>query len=1013
MKITKSRQLRKVRPLFLILILMASLIPGCKSGRQSSYSVERETITTYPFYDPDPIPVFARSSLWGSGSRIYPYFVFNGFSQESRPQDWTVIRLKNKYLEVAILPEVGGKVWGARDLKTGKDFLYTNRVLKFREIALRGPWTSGGIEFNFGVIGHAPSTATPVDYYLEKKADGSLVCTLGNYDWPSRTRWQVTVTLHPERAYFETVARWTNPGPFRQSYYAWMCAAVPATSDLKYIFPGRYQIGHDYSSPLEPWPIDSLGRDLSWYRNNDFGSSKSYFVVGTYDHFYGGYYQSSDFGFGHQAYYSDMPGKKIWIWDLSRAGEIWVDLLTDSDGQYTEPQAGRLLNQSDHGTFSPAVSDSWQEIWFPYSGIGPLAGATPSAALSLNHKEDRLELGLYALEEIKDMLVVKEEGREIFRGLINLKPAQKTMIALKEVAVPEKLVISLGPKIIHPAAKERELSRPLKFHHPSGNSPQALFLAAQNLENERNYSAALEKYLEVIKKEPEHLPALNRLAELYLRRGEYQTAHDYARRGLEISMYDPEANYIYGLVARKLNHWSDARETLGWAARSPALAVPAYLQLAEMALAEQDYSGAEDLARRASDRDRLNPLPYELLVMALRLQGKEKDARKHIRQLLELEPLNHLARYELYLLRRNSGSLHDFQTMIRNEFPAETYLELALYYWRTGQTEQASELLSQAPENPEVLAWQAFLSRDHDQKKSSVLLDRAAMASPWLVFPFREESIPVLEWASSRRPDCWKFRYYLALIYWHKGRWSEARKMFTSLDEADYYPLFIARAHLNSEDPAAAYRDLRKARELAPEAWRTWHHLIAYELARGHNQSALDHSLQASEKFPDNIYIQSDTVKALLACSRYEQASSLLDRMRVLPYEGASEVHALFERTHLHLALDLMLEENWTAALSEIDRSRAYPESLGTGRPYDPDQRIQDFLEALCLEKLGRSAEARIKYQNIINYSQKFPTGPYAYFYGLSLARLGQKSPVLFSSQEVPLEFMEKIKRLL
>ncbi len=36
--------------------------------------------------------------------------------------------------------------------------------MKFRNISLRGPWTSGGIEFNFGVIGHTPATATPVDY---------------------------------------------------------------------------------------------------------------------------------------------------------------------------------------------------------------------------------------------------------------------------------------------------------------------------------------------------------------------------------------------------------------------------------------------------------------------------------------------------------------------------------------------------------------------------------------------------------------------------------------------------------------------------------------------------------------------------------------------------------------------------------------------------------------------------------------------------------------------------------
>ncbi|MGB9906256.1 MAG: DUF5107 domain-containing protein, partial [Candidatus Saccharicenans sp.] len=207
--------------LLIVLAWLLLFLSSCESGQQATATVNQETITTYPFSDPDPIPVFARSSLWGSGSRIYPYFVFNGFSAESRLQDWTVVRLKNKFIEVSILPEVGGKVWGATDLITGRQFLYTNRVLKFREISLRGPWTSGGIEFNFGIIGHAPSTATPVDYLVEKKPDGRLVCTVGNHDWPSRTRWQVAITVYPDRAYFETRARWTNPGPYRQSYYAW------------------------------------------------------------------------------------------------------------------------------------------------------------------------------------------------------------------------------------------------------------------------------------------------------------------------------------------------------------------------------------------------------------------------------------------------------------------------------------------------------------------------------------------------------------------------------------------------------------------------------------------------------------------------------------------------------------------------------------------------------------------------------------------------------------------------
>ena len=45
-----------------------------------------------------------------------------------------------------ILPEVGGKIWSAIEKSTGKSFIYYNHVVKFRDVAMRGPWTSGGIE---------------------------------------------------------------------------------------------------------------------------------------------------------------------------------------------------------------------------------------------------------------------------------------------------------------------------------------------------------------------------------------------------------------------------------------------------------------------------------------------------------------------------------------------------------------------------------------------------------------------------------------------------------------------------------------------------------------------------------------------------------------------------------------------------------------------------------------------------------------------------------------------------
>ena len=111
----------------------------------------RKTFKTYAFSDPDPI---ARMGP------VYPYYRFDGYTDKSVNKDWKVVEMENDFIRVMVLPEIGGKIWGAWDKATGKPFIYYNQVVKFRDIAMRGPWTSGGIESNYGIIGHTPNTAT-------------------------------------------------------------------------------------------------------------------------------------------------------------------------------------------------------------------------------------------------------------------------------------------------------------------------------------------------------------------------------------------------------------------------------------------------------------------------------------------------------------------------------------------------------------------------------------------------------------------------------------------------------------------------------------------------------------------------------------------------------------------------------------------------------------------------------------------------------------------------------------
>ncbi len=219
-----------------------------------------------------------------------------------------MVVLENKWIKVWVAPEIGGKVWGALDKKNNKYFIYHNNVVKFRDISMRGAWTSGGIEHNFGSIGHAPTVATPVDYHIQNNPDGSVSCFVGAIELTSRTEWRAEIRLPADKAWFEINSYWNNPTDLKTSLYHWQTAAADATNDLQFYYPGKAHI--DHSGNAFTWPVMNDGRDISLYKNNDYNSSHSYHVLGEYGDWFAGYYHNSDYGFGHWTRHPVKPGKR-------------------------------------------------------------------------------------------------------------------------------------------------------------------------------------------------------------------------------------------------------------------------------------------------------------------------------------------------------------------------------------------------------------------------------------------------------------------------------------------------------------------------------------------------------------------------------------------------------------------------------------------------------------------------------------------------------------------------------
>ena len=348
-----------------LLALAAAMSAGVALA-DASVSVGSMRMKTYPFGDPDPMPATAETR--------YPYFRYDGSTDAAEMRTWKTVVLENDRIRVTLLPEVGGKVWGATDKVTGKDFLYANHVMKFRDVAVRGPWLSGGIEFNFGVIGHSPSTSTPVDWCVRENPDGSASCFVGGDEYVTRTRWQVEVRLAPDADEFETRVTWYNASGLPAPYYHWMNAAYSLRDDPQFLFPGEAMVGHEGEIVTRTWPLDPQGRDISVYRNNAYGGHKSFHLIGGNSGYYGIWWRGLGYGSCHRSKPYAKYGRKIWLWALSREGGIWEDLLTDDDGQYAELQAGRGFNQPrfgnvytpfKHPTFAPGTTETFSDRWGP------------------------------------------------------------------------------------------------------------------------------------------------------------------------------------------------------------------------------------------------------------------------------------------------------------------------------------------------------------------------------------------------------------------------------------------------------------------------------------------------------------------------------------------------------------------------------------------------------------------------------------------------------------------------
>ncbi len=950
--------MQRIAKYFLLLSAIALRAVGVYSQSPASIKEYEKEYVTYPYSDPNPIPVVGK---------IYPYFRYDGYTTCGEKQLWKIVELENEYLRIRIFPQIGGKIWSVFDKKSNQEMFYDNDVVKFRDISLRGPWTSGGIEFNYGVVGHGPTCSFPVDYRTCTNPDSSVSCIIGVLDLLTRSRWSVEINLPADKSWFTTKSFWHNSNASFQPYYNWVNTGVAAKDDLRFTYPGTHIIRHD--GVALPWPLDKeYNKDLSVWRENNFIGSKSYHIVGSLQSYFGAYWSDDDFGMLQYAERDQKIGKKMFSWALSDQGDIWKDLLTDYSGQYVELQSGRLFNQNmaissltpfKQIQFTPYATDTWTEYWFPYHGIGKVSSVSLYGAGNIEVDNNGISLKFYPIQDISSTLCFYDsDGKLLYESPVKFTVSQIYSNHFAEQDINGTQRITLNGHEIWSNADD-SLDRPVETVPDfDWNTAYGNYLRGRDLIGMRLYSEAdgyIRKSLEL---DGNFVPALTEMAALYFRKMDYDSAYACARKALSIDTYDAKANFEYARAAWKLGSLKDAYDGYEIATLTSPLRSAAYTELAKLRFLSKDFIKARKYAVKSLVNNAANVEALQLIYLCDAVNQKA-DASV-LKQLKEIDPLNPFILFEQYYQNQTDVLKEDFIKSIHSDMAQQTYLELAVYYHGLSLDDRAKAVLSILPSpDGEALYWCAYLCRGSAQ--AFYYLDLAEQADPSFVFPFREESKDVFEWASTIGKS-WKANYYLALLQFSRNNTEKVVALLNKLkNRPNFAPFYSLRGRLSTVN-ADKEADIKLAIQYAPKEWRYKHQLTRLYFAEKRYKEALKVIEPFYYKHKTHFPTGSLYTKALMYCKDFAKAEKVLSNTYILPFEGERGGRLLYQEIKLRLALQALNDGKADAALKKIEESFLWPRNIGAGKPYENtlDERLEYWLSALAyLQKGDKTAANR------------------------------------------------------
>lgn len=967
---------------------------------------DRLVLKTYLRGPDDPLPHWERTGL----RRVYPYPMQDDLTDIAQDVSYRALHLENEYLHAIVLPELGGRLYSLYDKVTKREVFYRNNVVKPGLVARRGAWISGGIEFNFPQ-GHTCVTVSPVAAAITTDEEtGAASIHVGTTDRVSRMRWTVKLTLSPAQARLRQDVMLQNLLPWRQRYYFWANAAVPARDDLRLVYPATKcrTLGGD-----RPYPIQD-GRDMSWYRNHE--QPNDIFALDVTEDFFGCYYEATDVGLVHWSPHGQNLGKKFFTWGTADDGMIWVDLLTDDDGQYVELQSGRFVDQSTFEFLRPYQSVRWTEFWYPVHGMGGFCWANDIGALNLKlraravsvaalvsvpvgfadfvldvdgeevwREEHFFEPGEAITDEVamrlpkgRDCVVglsVENECGVIMRcehppaylrgdraefSLLNALSGPSEAYDEWQEAISDLDVEALGVTV--PAPLPTEV---IRLPEDPGITAEELCRHAVRAEKVDELERAREFYQKAIQKEPGFSAARLGLGVIALKLDDPEEAREHLRQCLARNADCDEAWYYLGWAYWLTGGFATAQEIWARLAADSTCRTEAAIAVSRCT----EYGAAMLYLRALLD----NPLSAFLMALRSRIESLEIPemfavVAKEYPLAPEVAAEEYLWAEEEYDDETSERAWTRLREMLLND--PDLWLELCFFYQQMDAMEDGwALLLRAAQEIPNVrrspmVSYVLRFAAAQGLEMDDELPDMETV--PEYCFPARPEEIGYLDVACRADPHDWQARLYLGEIYANLGRREQALESWQAAARIDDTDAVLCRNlalayHLWQGDTDAALGWYAKAINSRAEEYRLYLERDDVLRVSGAGPATrLDALETAPPKLREHWALAARRAECLVELGRWNEALAELETHTFRPWEGSRQMHTLWTRALCGRAAQREQEGDYAGALADYELALTYPRNLGVGRAAHPEEAKVRWLAAECARKL-RDAEKQRK----------------------------------------------------